>query len=101
MQHQSDEKEKDQAKEKDEERGAESGLGLISNALFLRSLLSALLEAYKCIKRLPWVRNNDVLLVILLRVLALVLCGVELSLLWISSRKWCDRRKATRRSSSA
>ena len=66
----------DDAKDKDRDDAKDIESGLITNTLFLNSLLSALLDSYKCIKKLPWIRNNDVLLVVLLRVLALFLSGV-------------------------
>ena len=53
-------------------------IGLITNLKFLKAFITEYLAHYKLIKKYGWINSNDVMLIIILRILDLLLAGVKL-----------------------
>ena len=68
--------ENNQEEQPSESKQDSESIGLIQNLSFLNSFITEFLSQYKTLKSLPWVNSNDILMIILLRILDLLLSGV-------------------------
>ena len=66
----------DNIKDQQQQPQSSKSIGLITNLSFLETFIDEYLAQYKLIKNARWINSNDIMIIILLRILDLLLAGV-------------------------
>ena len=68
----------DNEEENDDGKDQSESIGLINNRSFMASFITVFLQHFKSISKTGWIVSNEVLMVLLLRMIALFLAGVKI-----------------------